>query len=269
MRVRFLLCIGTMLAVSMSIARAAESTVSDPDGVLTWTPAQPGPSVQGKYKPTRWGMYDVEARLDNAAAGKVKLTLAGKALDGASDGAATAVKLGRTYLNTADERPIAIETEPVDSKKPIVIKSIVFTPAPEGKPIVQSDDLSIILHAHDAAVHGMNLRYEFRPDKNTLGYWSNPKDWVSWDFEVKKPGKFNVVVMQGSPGSKEIRIAVGEQTINYTTKNTGSFHTFTFLEVGTLTFDKPGMNTLTLKPAPTVKGSVMDLRQIFLLPILK
>jgi hypothetical protein len=269
MRVRFLVCVWITLWALPSIVHAADKSASDSDGVVTWAPAQPASHVDGKFKPTRWGMYDIEARLENPAAGKVKLTVGEKALDGSSDAVIAAVKLGRIYIDTEAERPVVIETTPAEATKPLVVKSLVFIPAPEGKPIVQAGDLSIILHAHDATVHGVNLRYEFRPDKNTLGYWSNPKDWVSWDFEVTKPGKFNVVVMQGSPGSKDIQIAVGDQTINYTTKNTGSFHTFTFLEVGKLTFDKPGMNTLTLKPAATVKGSIMDLRQIFLLPILK
>jgi hypothetical protein len=258
-----------MLSPTASLVNAADSAMSDHDGVVTWTPSQPGSHLQGTYTPTRWGMYDLEARLENAAAGEVKLTLGGKQLTGTSDGAAVAVKLGRTYIDTENERALVIETVPVDNKKPLVIKSLIFIPAPEGQPIVQSGDLSITLHAHDATVHGVTLRYEFRPDKNTLGYWSNPRDWVSWDFEVKKPGKFIVVVMQGSPGSKDIQIAVGDQRLNWTTKNTGSFHTFTFLEVGTLTFDKPGMQTLTLKPANTVKGFVMDLRQVILLPILR
>jgi hypothetical protein len=247
----------------------ADSATTDPDGVVTWIPGQPGSHVQGTYKPTRWGMYDVEARLRNAAAGKITLAIAEKQLHAASDQPAAAIKLGRIYIDTEAQRTITIQTESADAKNPPVVKTLIFTPAPEGRPIAQAGDLSITLHALDATVHGVTLRYEFRPDKNTLGYWSNPRDWVSWDFEVKKPGKFIVFVMQGSPGSKDIQIAAGDQTLNWTTKNTGSFHTFTFLEVGTLTFDTPGIKTLTLKPAKTVTGFVMDLREVILLPVLK
>jgi hypothetical protein len=269
MRLAHLVYIWILLCAMTQFIKAADSTVSDADGIVTWTPSQPGSNVQGTYKPTRWGMYDVEARLQNAAAGHVKLTIGGKEWDATSDGTAPAMNLGRIYIDADIEQPLAIQAEPADAKKPLVVTSLVFTPAPEGKPIVQSGDLSITLHARDATVHGVRLRYEFRPDKNTLGYWSNPRDWVSWDFEVKKPGKFIVFVMQGSPGSKDIQIAVDDQMINWTTKNTGSFHTFTFLEVGTLTFDTPGIKTLILKPAKTVTGFVMDLRQVILLPVLK
>lgn len=263
---RRFVCLSVILLASVS-ARADNAT-SDPDGVVVWSPSQSGSHVQGRYKPSRWGMYDVEARLENAAQGKIDVTLGDKKLQAVASGAATAVKLGRVYFDTEDERAITIDTDPAEKNKPLAVKSLVFTPAPEGNPIVQSGDLSITLHAHDATVHGVRMRYEFRPDKNTLGYWSNPRDWVSWDFEVKKPGKFIVVVMQGSPVTKPIQITVADQTIDYSTKNTGSYHTFTFLEVGMITLDKAGNYTLSLKPqSPT--GPVMDLRQVILLPVLK
>jgi hypothetical protein len=251
-----------------SVSALADNAASTPDGVVTWSPSQPGAHLQGRYKPSRWGMYDVEARLENAAEGKVTVTVGDKKLDAVAGAASATVKLGRLYLDTEDERTINIDTDSAEKGKPLVVKSLVFTPAPEGNLIVQSGDLSITLHAHDATVHGIRMRYEFRPDKNTLGYWSNPKDWASWDFEVQKPAKFIVVVMQGSPVTKPIQITVADQTIDYATKNTGSYHTFTFLEVGTITIEKAGTYTLSLKPqSPT--GPVMDLRQIILLPVLK
>ena len=263
---RRFVCLLIVLGVS-AFARA-DDVASSPDGVVTWSPSQSGSHAGGRYKPSRWGMYELDARLENAAEGKVSVTLGDNKLESISSGAAAEVKLGRVYIDTENERTVAIDTDPADKDKPLVVKSLVFTPAPEGKPIVQSGDLSITLHAHDATVHGVRLRYEFRPDKNTLGYWSNPRDWVSWDFEVKTPEKFIVVVMQGSPVSKPIQITVAGQAIDYSTKNTGSYHTFTFLEVGTITIEKPGTYTLCIKPqSPT--GPVMDLRQIILLPVLK
>ena len=259
-----------VLVMILAGAAAAGDAVSvSPDGVATWTPAAAGAQLKGEYAAPRWGMYDVEAQLDAPASGKIKVTLGGKDVSGASDGTAASVKVGRLYLEKDGKLPISVDTEPADAAKALSVKSLVLTPAPEGKSIVQSDDLSITLHAHDSTVHGKTLRYEFRPDKNTLGYWGNEKDWVSWDFELKKPGKFIVFVMHGSGGGSEIEIAVGEQKINWTTKNTGGFHTFTFLEAGTLSLDKPGPLTLTLKPTKKVGGAVMDLRQVILLPVLK
>lgn len=263
--------LGVFALVCLCVAtlQAGDLITQTPDGVTTWTPATAGAKVTGEYAASRWGMFDVEAQLEQSSAGKIKGNLAGKELTGNADGATGSVKLGRIYLDKEGKLPLTLESEASDVSKPLTIKALVLTPAPEGKPIVQSDDSSVTLHAHDATVHGITLRYEFRPDKNTLGYWGREKDWVSWDFELKKPGKYIVFVMHGSNGGSEIEIAVDDQKLNWTTKNTGSFHTFTFLEVGTLSLEKTGPQTLTLKPIKKVGGAVMDLRQVILLPILK
>jgi len=268
MVLRSLILAWSILSLSGAHALATGTASTDADGVVTWAPAAPGAHVTGDYKPTRWGMYDVEAQLESPAPGKVKLTLAGKELTGAANGSAT-VKLGRVYVDNTVVQAVVIDTEPADPAKPLAVKSLVFTPAPEGKPIVQSDDLSITLHARDATVHGVNLRYEVKPEKNTLGFWSNPRDWVSWDFDVKRGGKYIVFVMYGSGGGKDIEIAVGGQKLNFTTKNTGGYHTFTFFEAGQISFDNAGTQTLTVKPSAKTSGGVMDLRQVILLPILK
>jgi len=39
----------------------------------------------------------------------------------------------------------------------------------------------IRLFAKDATVHGATARYEPLPYKNTIGFWTKPEDWVSWD----------------------------------------------------------------------------------------
>lgn len=265
-RIRWVVLLGAMAAWPMV---AADSVTYTADGVATWTPSAPAAQINGEYAASRWGMFDLEARLETPAAGKVTLTIAGQAAAAATDGTTAVVRLGRVYLEKDGKLPLTIETEPANAAKPLPIQSLVFTPAPEGKPIVQSEDHSITLQARDSIVHGRTLRYEYRPDKNTLGYWGNEKDWVSWDFELRKPGKFIAFVMHGSGGGSEIEMAVGEQKLNWTTKNTGGFHTFTFLEIGTLTLTQPGPLSLTLKPTKKVGGAIMDLRQVILVPVLR
>ena len=255
------------LAACLAIALSAGETTLTSDGVATWAAPAPNAQVKGDFTAPRWGMYDVEAQLDAPASGKIKGSIGGKELAGTVDG--VTAKLGRVYLDKSGKLPVSLETEPADAAKPLTVKALVLTPASEGKPIVQADDLSITLHARDVIVHGNGLRYEIKPEKNTLGFWGNAKDWVSWDFELKKPGKYIVFVMHGSGGGSEIEIAVGEQKLNWTTKNTGGFHTFTFLEAGTLTLDTPGPLSLTLKPTKKNGGAVMDLRQLILVPVLK
>src|SRR3954464_8888999 len=80
----------------------------------------------------------------------------------------------------------------------------------------QRADGSILLLATNAVVHGKTIRYEPQPHKNTIGYWTKAEDWVSWNFQVSKPGKFDVTLTQacgkGSGGS-EVNFSVGDQVI--------------------------------------------------------
>jgi arylsulfatase A len=137
--------------------------------------------------------------------------------------------------------------------------------------VVQSADGVIILHAKDVTVHGANVRYEPKPEKNTVGYWSKMEDWVSWEFEVVKAGKFAVEVLQGcgkGSGGAEVAFAVGEQVLTLTVEDTGGFQNFVPRTLGTLALGA-GKYTLTVKPKTKPGGAVMDLRQVTLRPVEK
>src|SRR5258708_28056903 len=68
---------------------------------------------------------------------------------------------------------------------------------PTRGPVRQAEDGTILLHARDVIIHGTTVRYEPSPHKNTVGFWVRKEDWVSWDFEVARLGKFDVLPLQG------------------------------------------------------------------------
>lgn len=138
---------------------------------------------------------------------------------------------------------------------------------PQGKLVTQADDGTVLLHARDVFIHGTNVRYEPQTNKNTVGYWTKKDDWVSWDFEIKKPGKFTVEILQGcgkGSGGAEVEFSVGEQVLKVTVEDTGHFQNFKPRDIGTFTFDKSGRYTLAVKPKTKPGVAVMDLRQITL-----
>jgi arylsulfatase A-like enzyme len=143
------------------------------------------------------------------------------------------------------------------------------TPNPGYVPNPQEKDGTITIHARTAEVHGVQLRFEPLPHKNTLGFWTRKDDWASFEFTVEKPGTFAVEVLQGcgeGSGGAEVELAVGGSSLTFTVKDTGGFQNFEAREVGTLTVDKPGRHTLTVKAKTKPGGAVMDLRQITLKP---
>jgi arylsulfatase A len=150
------------------------------------------------------------------------------------------------------------------------------TPNPDFVPNPQAKDGTITMHARTARVHGVQLRFEPLPHKNTLGFWTRAEDYASFEFTVEKPGTFTVEVVQGcgkGSGGAEVELALGEpgvstpgSSLTFTVKDTGGFQNFEAREVVTLTIGKPGRHTLTVRPKTKPGPAVMDLRQVTLKP---
>lgn len=127
----------------------------------------------------------------------------------------------------------------------------------------------IRMPARWATVHGVTLRYEPFPHKNTLGYWVDPKEWASWEFTATTPGKYIVEVLQGcggGNGGSSVNVEVAGQTLNFIVEDTGGFQAFKPREIGTVTIDKAGRYTLAIKPQNKKAAAVMDVRLVTLKP---
>ena len=122
----------------------------------------------------------------------------------------------------------------------------------------------IRLFAKDAKVHGETARYEPQSYKNTIGYWTKPEDWVSWDFAVASAGKYEVEVLQGcKDGGSEVAVEVGGATLKFTVVGTGHFQNFIQKTIGAV--DLPaGPQKLAVKPQSKQGAAVMDLRRVVL-----
>jgi arylsulfatase A len=140
---------------------------------------------------------------------------------------------------------------------------------PATQPIAQAADGSILLHSRDVTIHGKTVRYEPKPEKNTVGFWTKKEDWISWDFVVSKPGKFNVLPLQGcgkGSGGAEVDFTIADQTLKMTVEDTGHFQNFVERNIGAVEL-KAGTYTLSVKPQTKPHGAVMDLRQVLLKPV--
>jgi arylsulfatase A len=140
---------------------------------------------------------------------------------------------------------------------------------PTTRPINQASDGSVLLHARDVTIHGTTVRYEPKPEKNTIGFWTKKEDWVSWDFEIARPGKFRVLILQGcgkGSGGAEVAFTVDDaQTLKHTVEDTGGFQNFVERNIGTIELGA-GKHTLSVKPQTKPGHAVMDLRQVVLKP---
>ncbi len=171
----------------------------------------------------------------------------------------------------SDDRDNLVITIPRKAPDPIDAVVVLEKEAePEATP--QAKDGSVSLKAINAVVRGKNARYESGGGKDNIGYWTNPADYVIWRFNVTKPGTFNAEVSlacaNGSGGSEYV-LAVGEQELAGTVKDTGGWTSFVTVKLGTLKINKPGTYTLSLKPKTMPRGAVMNLKSVTLVPIKK
>ena len=131
--------------------------------------------------------------------------------------------------------------------------------------IRQAADGSVALAAAQATIHGSTARYESGGGKDNIGFWSNPKDWVSWEFTVTRPGVFRVEVaqacVQGSGGS-DYTVAIGSKVLKAKVKDTGSWTRFTAEALGSVKLDNAGRYTLSVKPRACRGEGVMNLRSV-------
>jgi len=144
-----------------------------------------------------------------------------------------------------------------------------MTPNPNYHPNPQGQDGTVTMLARTADVHGEQLRYEPLPHKNTLGYWTSAADWASFEFELARPGTFDVELLYGcAPGSggSTVEVTSGASSAAFTVQETGGFQDFRPQMIGRLSIAKSGRHTLEVRVKSKPGRAVMDLRQVRLVP---
>ena len=169
------------------------------------------------------------------------------------------------------EWKIALPPDRQDETGHAIVVQLEGTPyLPEKPRVVEPDEESQIrLAAHDVVTHGESLRYEPQPHKNTVGYWTNPKDWAQWHFTVDRPGMFSVGVRYGcgdGQGGSVVRLECADQHLQWTVEATGGFQKWREIRPGTIRLDKPGKYSMVLRTVTMSHAAVMDVQQIMLVP---
>jgi hypothetical protein len=138
-------------------------------------------------------------------------------------------------------------------------------------PVIQPDKSGTIeLHAKDAEVRGKMLRYEPKPEKNTLGYWTEKDDRANWTFAAKKMA-YDVEVLQGcgkGSGGAEVEVQAGREKLKFTVEDTGHFRNFKPRIIGRISLEN-GNCAINVTPLTKPGAAVMDLRSITLRPVKK
>ncbi len=144
---------------------------------------------------------------------------------------------------------------------PVIDPSSAIVPARDGR---------LTFKAADAEIHGGSPQYEHDGEKDQIGYWDDPKDYVSWTFKAAKAGSYDVAVTYScSPGAEGSRftVEVADQRLAGTSKPTRSWSTYRTESLGKLSFPKPGTYVLAVKPCAESSWKVIGLKRVALCPV--
>ena len=228
------------------------------------------------FKAARWGSYQVRITYSMTAGSLGAQFVFGKGTASEAmlkklltftGGAKRQTTLGKIYIPASGDNFMALFT-PQGAGSTFFLHEIVLVPACEGDEIKPADDGSFELLAKNATTWSENMRYEPKPEKNCLGFWTTQEDFAEWEIKVAKPGKYKVNVHQGSAtGGSEIAVQMGEQKLSFTVKNTGDFHKIAEVSAGEVEIKEPGTYHLAVKPQKKNGGAIMDVQKIVLVPV--
>jgi len=134
----------------------------------------------------------------------------------------------------------------------------------------QAADGTVTLPAPMADIHdvggGSMPQVESKYGKPSIGFWLDARDWVSWEFKIDKPGRFDVVATIACPaaGSK-FEVAIADEKWTAEAPNTGSYEDFKTVELGTVEVSHKGPCKLSVKPVRN-QWQAMNLGAIVLKP---
>ncbi|MCP5538677.1 MAG: hypothetical protein H7A52_00835 [Akkermansiaceae bacterium] len=226
----------------------------------------------------RWGRYFVKIRYTSTTSkigvqlkvGETVLKSYAPRSGGHLDHQQHTLTIGYAYLDRPGEYPVMLLTGDKSNGPLFFLKAVEFTPAPESDEFGQSIDGTIELHAKNATTFAENMRFEPKPEKNCLGFWTQPDDWAEWTVDVTTPGKFKVDLVQGcgdGNGGSEVALMVNDQTVKFKVEETGGFQSWKNRDLGVVELPHSGEHRIALKPLNLAGKAVMDVQKIVLTPV--
>ena len=137
-------------------------------------------------------------------------------------------------------------------------------PKVEASPVLPEKDGSLQLLPDEARLVG-ELKAESRGGNHNVGYWTNPKDSVSWEFQAAQDGKFTVQIETATLADGAVLLVQGVGKLAYPIPNTGSYETYKTGTVGEISLAKGAKATLTLLPVADGWHPV-NVRKVTLVP---
>jgi hypothetical protein len=176
-------------------------------------------------------------------------------VDQAANAALAALTVGQGQL-TGAEPPLQV-----------LAQMVAGSGLPDAAPSAPVEKASspLRLAAAQAVIHGEQMKYEVGPDRDNLGYWANPSDWAQWEFDIPRPGRFNLAAEIAALAPGRFQVLVGDEELAGTAPATGDYGRFQTVELGAVEL-AAGKTSLAVRPIPE-GWQPMNLKSLDLTPL--
>jgi len=167
---------------------------------------------------------------------------------------------------------VSVPTNPPDSTVTVIAMDF-SEELPEtirgSSTVEQNADGTIVLNAFAANLHiNDELAVLFEADEPIIGDWYSVEDWVDWEFDVSRTGKYEVEMVyttEVAPGTI-FDVAVGNEKLRGKVGDVKGWNNYTKDKLGTIQIDETGVQELSVKPVEIPVEGVMRLMKIILTP---
>jgi putative heme-binding domain-containing protein len=132
--------------------------------------------------------------------------------------------------------------------------------------VVTLADNRLTLRATTAEIYGDQIAFE--SEFKNIGMWHGPNDQVEWRLSLPKPGKFDVYLdyaCDAHSAGNELLIDGGESPVRWKVASTGAWSEYRTTKIGTIKLSA-GDGRIIVRPAGPLRGALLDLRTVTLVP---
>lgn len=142
--------------------------------------------------------------------------------------------------------------------KPAEIPEQVSTILPDAKG-------DFILSAEAASFHGDGVKTEQKDGLSNIGFWDNPGDFVTWNVNFAKPGKYQVKAATATiHANGKAMVECGSDALTAAVPQTRDWGSFTIADFGQLDIRQPGICTLKLRAQDPGTWKAINVRAVTL-----
>lgn len=179
---------------------------------------------------------------------------------------------GATLMSMTNEEGLTIRVpdKPLDAIDTVVVVEVSGAVEIEKVLPKQGADGVVSLLPITANIHnhlGADTQVEEKGGKMNIGYWTSPRVTVDWEFNIDRPGLFEIMADAATAAQTRFSVKLGGETLDVTVPGLGGYDAFQQWSLGRVNLKTAGACKLELIPDKD-QWQPLNLRSVRLVPVL-